>query len=160
MRTAIFGAAVLVASAFATPLAAQDSADDELSALADAYYDYQLEQFGMSDEMGLRAYRVDQQTQQNPLLPTREIADETAARVDREINRIIMAEQKRCIDTLKAHREEFDTLVELLMEKKSIGLDEMKEIFGGKSFKAHPEGNNPRAREDADDEDHEEDEDE
>ncbi|QPL38709.1 DUF885 family protein [Erythrobacter sp. A30-3] len=49
MRTAIFGAAVLVASAFATPLAAQDSADDELSALADAYYDYQLEQFGMSE---------------------------------------------------------------------------------------------------------------
>ena len=49
MRTAIFGAAVLVASAFATPLAAQDSADDELSALADADYDYQLEQFGMSE---------------------------------------------------------------------------------------------------------------
>ena len=115
-----------------------------------------VEQFGMSDEMGLRAYRVDQQTQQNPLLPTREIADETAARVDREINRIIMAEQKRCIDTLHTHREEFDTLVELLMEKKTIGLDEMKEIFGGKSFKAHPEGNNPRARQEDEDEDEDE----
>jgi uncharacterized protein (DUF885 family) len=49
MRTAIFGAAVFVASAFASPLAAQDSADERLSALADAYYDYQLEQYRVTE---------------------------------------------------------------------------------------------------------------
>ncbi|WFL77045.1 DUF885 family protein [Altererythrobacter arenosus] len=42
MRTAFFGAAVLAASAWSLPLAAQDSADDRLSALADEYYDRQL----------------------------------------------------------------------------------------------------------------------
>ncbi|MBL4640255.1 MAG: DUF885 family protein [Verrucomicrobiales bacterium] len=49
MRTAIQGAAVLVVSAFSVPLAAQDSADDRLAAVADSYYDYQLEQFGLTE---------------------------------------------------------------------------------------------------------------
>ena len=52
MRTAIHGAAVLVAAAFATPLAAQDTADEQLAALADAYYDYQLEQYGLTETAG------------------------------------------------------------------------------------------------------------
>ena len=51
MRTAIHGAAVLVASAFSVPLAAQDSADDRLAAVADSYYDYQLEQFGLTENV-------------------------------------------------------------------------------------------------------------
>jgi uncharacterized protein (DUF885 family) len=49
MRTAIFGAAVLVAATCTTPLVAQESADERLEALADAYYDYQLEQFGLTE---------------------------------------------------------------------------------------------------------------
>ena len=49
MRTAIYGAAVLVAAAFATPLWAQSSADERLGELADAFYDYRLEQFGLTE---------------------------------------------------------------------------------------------------------------
>lgn len=49
MRTAFFGAAVLVASTLASPAAAQDTADAQLSALADAYYDYELEQYGLTE---------------------------------------------------------------------------------------------------------------
>ncbi|MEE3155044.1 MAG: DUF885 family protein, partial [Pseudomonadota bacterium] len=49
MRTAIYGAAVLVAAAFATPLSAQSSADERLGELADAFYAYRLEQFGLTE---------------------------------------------------------------------------------------------------------------
>ena len=49
MRTAIYGAAVLVAAALATPLSAQSSADERLGELADAFYDYRLEQFGLTE---------------------------------------------------------------------------------------------------------------
>ena len=49
MRTAIFGAAVLVAATCTTSLSAQESPDERLEALADAYYDYQLEQFGLTE---------------------------------------------------------------------------------------------------------------
>ncbi|MBX7496080.1 DUF885 family protein [Qipengyuania sp. 6B39] len=52
MRTAFFGAAVLVASAWTTPLSAQETADERLAALADAYYDYQLAQYGLSETAG------------------------------------------------------------------------------------------------------------
>ena len=40
MRTAMLGAAVLIAAI--SPATAQDSADERLTALADAFYDYQL----------------------------------------------------------------------------------------------------------------------
>jgi len=50
MRTAILGAAVLAASAFATPLAAQENADQALMALADEWYDYQLSEYGLTEQ--------------------------------------------------------------------------------------------------------------
>ena len=49
MRTAIFGAAVLAVSAFASPLAAQDTADERLMALADEYHDFQLAEYGLTE---------------------------------------------------------------------------------------------------------------
>ena len=69
MRTAFFGAAVLVASTLASPATAEDTADARLSALADAYYDYELEQFGLTEtesgqtSQGARMPSVTQQTQ-------------------------------------------------------------------------------------------------
>ncbi len=45
MRTAIFGAAVLVVSAIAIPATAQESADARLAALGDEYYDHQLAEY-------------------------------------------------------------------------------------------------------------------
>jgi uncharacterized protein (DUF885 family) len=49
MRTAIIGAAVLVASAWISPANAQSSADDQLEALGDAYYEYNLAEFGLTE---------------------------------------------------------------------------------------------------------------
>jgi uncharacterized protein (DUF885 family) len=49
MRTAIYGAAVIVASAWISPALAQSTADEQVEALGDAYYDYNLEQGGMTE---------------------------------------------------------------------------------------------------------------
>ncbi len=49
MRTAIFGAAVLAASALASPTQAQESADERLEALADEYYEFNLAQYGLTE---------------------------------------------------------------------------------------------------------------
>ena len=46
MRTAIFGAAVLVAFAWTLPAFAQETADDRLSALTDQWYDQRIEDAG------------------------------------------------------------------------------------------------------------------
>lgn len=49
MRTAILGAAVLAVSTFVTPLSAQDNADERLMALADDYFDFQLAEYGLTE---------------------------------------------------------------------------------------------------------------
>ena len=49
MKTAISTAAVFAAACLASPAAAQDSADERVEALGDAYYDYNLEQGGMTE---------------------------------------------------------------------------------------------------------------
>ncbi len=94
-----------------------------------------VEQLGMSDKMGVRTYRNDQQQRQALVVKPRDIAETTAAEVDVEIRDVVEGERQRCIDTLNEYREEYETLVETLLEKKTIGLDEMKEIFGGRTFK-------------------------
>ncbi|MBX7540698.1 DUF885 domain-containing protein [Qipengyuania sphaerica] len=50
MRTALLKSAVLAVSLFAAPLAAQDSADEQVMALADEYYDFQLAQWGYTEK--------------------------------------------------------------------------------------------------------------
>lgn len=49
MRTAILAAAVLVATGFSAPLAAQDTPDEQLAALADEYHDYRLASYGFTE---------------------------------------------------------------------------------------------------------------
>ena len=69
MRTAILGAAVLAVAAFTTPLSAQDSADERLMALADDYFDYQLAEYGLTEnenggtEQGDRLWSVTPEAQ-------------------------------------------------------------------------------------------------
>lgn len=94
-----------------------------------------VEQLGMSDEMGLRTYRNEQDQNNRLVLRPRDISASTAERVDREIYQIIESQRVRCDETLRTYRKEFDELVSTLIEKKTIGLDEIKEIFGKKEFK-------------------------
>ncbi|MFT6474967.1 MAG: hypothetical protein ACJAUS_002696, partial [Qipengyuania sp.] len=48
----IFGAAACaLAVVSASPLAAEEAADARLAAVADSYYDYQLEQFGLTENV-------------------------------------------------------------------------------------------------------------
>lgn len=94
-----------------------------------------VEQLGMSDEMGLRTYRNDQDQGNRLVLRPRDISASTAERVDNEIAKLIDHQRERCDNLLRTYRKEFDELVATLLEKKTIGLEEIKEIFGGKEFK-------------------------
>lgn len=103
-----------------------------------------VEQLGMSEKMGVRAYRQDQRDGGQVVLKRRDIAESTAAQVDIAIRELVDDQRARCIETLTKYRAEFDELVEVLLEKKTIGVDEMKEIFGGRTFKV----NEPKKDED------------
>ncbi len=97
-----------------------------------------VEQLGMSEKMGVRTYRNDHAEGAQFVLKPRDIAETTAAEVDVEIRDIVEEQRERCVATLHEYRKEYDTLVEVLLDKSTIGLDEMKDIFGGKVFKADP----------------------
>ena len=113
-----------------------------------------VEQLGMSEQMGVRTYRSDQSESAQLVLRPRDIAEATAAQIDGVIQELVAEQRQRCIATLRAHRAEYDTLVETLLEKSTIGLEEMKEIFGGKVYKANPE--DPKLRGEGDDDEDDE----
>lgn len=94
-----------------------------------------VEQLGMSEKMGLRVYRTDQSERAQVVMKPRDIAEITAAEVDAEIGAMVEAQRERCDSLLHQYRPEFEKLIEILIDKKTIGLDEMKEIFGGREFK-------------------------
>ena len=94
-----------------------------------------VEQLGMSEKMGLRVYRTDQSERAQVVMKPRDIAEITAAEVDAEIGAMVEAQRERCDTLLRQYRPEFEALIEILIEKKTLGLDEMKEIFGGRDFK-------------------------
>ena len=70
MRAALLTSAALAASAFAIPLAAQETADEKVMALGDEYYDYGLAAYGMTEtesgqtELGDSYWSVTPQSQQ------------------------------------------------------------------------------------------------
>lgn len=105
---------------------------------ATAIASYMVEEGGMSENLGVRAYRNDPRLENSELvrlLKPREISEETATRVDAEIQRIIDVQVQRCADTLREHRDALDKITAVLLEKKTIGIDEIKEIFDGHDFK-------------------------
>lgn len=95
-----------------------------------------VEELGMS-KLGVRALKQDGGDQAVLRgMKLRSISDATAERVDEEVSRIIGEQNVRAMTMIQDFKAEYDKLVEVLMEKKTIGLDEMKEIFGGRSFKS------------------------
>ena len=84
MRTALLTSAVLAASAFAMPLAAQETADERVMALADEYYDFNLAQYGMTEseggntEWGDRLWSVAPEAQRERALRYADILDRLA----------------------------------------------------------------------------------
>ena len=106
-----------------------------------------VEELGMSDELGVRVYRSQEQVTNEVVraLKRRDIAESTAARVDSEVYEILEKQRKRCRETLNQYAEHHGKIVATLHEKKTIGLEEIKEIFDGKEFKIGPKKTAPEA---------------
>lgn len=95
-----------------------------------------VEELGMS-QLGVRALKQDGGDQAVLRgMKLRSISDATAERVDEEVSRIIGDQNDRAMARINEFKAEYDKLVEVLIDKKTIGLEEMKEIFGGRTFKS------------------------
>jgi cell division protease FtsH len=88
--------------------------------------------WGMSDEIGPVAYR---QGEDHPFLgkelhESREFSEETAHLIDEEIKKFLHAAQKQATKILMDHRVELDSVSEALLERESLGHDDLAELIG------------------------------
>ncbi|MEL6342411.1 MAG: AAA family ATPase [Myxococcota bacterium] len=89
-----------------------------------------VEELGMST-LGPRSFRVpDGEAAALNATARVNLADQTAARIDAEIDRLLDEARRRAEDLLKKHRPQLNALTQRLLDQKTADLKTMKEIFG------------------------------
>ncbi len=91
-----------------------------------------VKMFGMSDSVGMVNYGDDSE---QPFLgyaiaSGRDYSDDTAAKLDAEIKRIIDVAYQETRELLEDHRGELDQLAEALLSKETVGREEILGILG------------------------------
>ncbi len=96
-----------------------------------------ITQYGMSEELGLVAYDSDQ-----PVVVGMEYghsdktySQETAAKIDAEVRRIISEAYDRALNLLKENRSILDNMSRVLVEKETIYTEEVEMLMAGKDYK-------------------------
>jgi cell division protease FtsH len=97
--------------------------------------------WGMSDEIGPVAYR---QGEHHPFLgkeihESREFSEETAHLIDEEIKKFLHAAQKQATQVLMEHRPELDRVSEALLDRESLGYEDIVELIGKPVARAYAE---------------------
>lgn len=88
--------------------------------------------WGMSEKIGPVAFR---DSEEHPFLgkeihEARKFSEQTAALIDQEMQRILIAAQEQATAVLDQNRESLDRIVEALLEKEVIGREELVELIG------------------------------
>jgi cell division protease FtsH len=89
--------------------------------------------WGMSDELGPLQYaEADEEVFLGySMNRQRQMSNETAQAIDKEIRRIVEAGYERAKTLLEEHRDELETLAKALLEYETLSGDEIKTILGG-----------------------------
>lgn len=90
--------------------------------------------WGMSEELGPRTYgeREHEVFLGREMSTNRNLSNETAARVDKEVTRIIEEQYKRARDIIESHRDEIDLMARSLLELETLEASQIDEIMAGK----------------------------
>ncbi|MCH7988912.1 MAG: ATP-dependent zinc metalloprotease FtsH, partial [Planctomycetes bacterium] len=88
--------------------------------------------WGMSEVIGPVAFR---QVEEHPFLgkeihEQRQFSEETARTIDQEVQKFLLEASIHAIRLLTDHRKDLDRLTKELLEKESLGQDELTEILG------------------------------
>ena len=88
--------------------------------------------WGMSEVIGPVAFR---QVEEHPFLgkeihEQRQFSEETARAIDQEVQKFLLEASIHAIKMLTDHRKDLDRLTNELLEKESLGQDDLTEILG------------------------------
>ncbi|MEQ8818762.1 MAG: AAA family ATPase [Sumerlaeia bacterium] len=96
-----------------------------------------VEELGMTHRLGPRTFPKVQETFSIfGSHDRRPVSEQTAQAIDEEITRILTDQADRAERLLAEHKDKLEGLRDVLLEKKSAGVKELKEMFGGVEFKA------------------------
>ena len=89
--------------------------------------------WGMSDELGPLQYaEADEEVFLGySVNRTKNMSNETAQAIDKEIRRVVEQGYERAKSLLSEHREELDTLAKALLEYETLSGDEIKTVLAG-----------------------------
>jgi cell division protease FtsH len=92
-------------------------------------------QYGMSDLLGPRVLgkRQSQVFLGRDIMEDRDYSEETAVRIDGEVQRIVNECFTRAKEIFQAHAEPVQRIVAVLLEKESLGSEEVKALLYGPS---------------------------
>ena len=80
-----------------------------------------VREWGMSDVVGPMAWGSRNQVfLGDEMLAARDYSDETARVIDKEVQRILVEQEKRCRDLLTEHRQALDLVARALLEHETI----------------------------------------
>lgn len=90
--------------------------------------------WGMSDELGPRTYgeREHEVFLGREMSTNRNLSNETAARVDKEVTRIIEEQYKRAREIIETHRDEIEVMAKALLEFETLDAEQIREIMAGR----------------------------
>ncbi len=93
-------------------------------------------QYGMSEELGLVAYDSDQPVFMGMEYghSERVYSQETAAKIDSEVRRIISEAHEKAVALLKEHRSILDNMSRVLVEKETIYTEEVAMLMKGATY--------------------------
>ena len=88
--------------------------------------------WGMSDAIGPVAFS---QGEEHPFLgkeihEQRKFSEETAHVIDQEVQRFLINAAERAASVLRAHREQLDRIADALLERESLGPQDLTELLG------------------------------
>lgn len=90
-----------------------------------------ITKYGMSDELGPVTFGNEHEEVflGRDLTTTRAISDSTAAKIDSEIEKIIIEAYKKAEEILNNNKDKLDAVAKLLLEKETIDADEFNAVF-------------------------------
>jgi cell division protease FtsH len=90
-----------------------------------------ITEFGMSEKLGLRTYGEHHHEVfiGRSMMENRDYSDELANKIDEEVARIMQEAEKKARAVLTKHRDALDSLTEQLLEKETVGGEELTKLL-------------------------------
>lgn len=86
---------------------------------------------GMGDQLRDQVFHVDDGMMLDKLVHERDYSEDTAKLIDQEVEKLVTEAANRARFVIKANPDKLKALKELLLEKETVGSDEVKKVFKG-----------------------------